>query len=119
MAARRSAEGATGPAPGGSVSLSEPLLDSTAAAALLSVRVSWVRDAARLGQLPCLRVGRHLRFTRPMLEAWLAGQLDGAPAGRARGPHPSRVTGAARSRAFRGRAADPALLAALERPNGR
>jgi hypothetical protein len=45
------------------VSLAEPLLDSAAAAALLNVRVSWVRDAARLGQLPCLRVGRHLRFT--------------------------------------------------------
>jgi len=45
-------------------SLAEPLLDSAAAAALLNVRVSWVRDAARLGRLPCLRVGRHLRFTR-------------------------------------------------------
>jgi hypothetical protein len=40
------------------VLLAEPLLDSAAAAALLNVRVSWVRDAARLGQLPCLRVGR-------------------------------------------------------------
>ena len=47
---------------GREVSLSEPLLDCVAAAALLNVRVSWVRDAARLGQLPCLRVGRHLRF---------------------------------------------------------
>jgi hypothetical protein len=39
------------------VSLDEPLLDCAAAAALLNVRVSWVRDAARLGHLPCLRVG--------------------------------------------------------------
>lgn len=31
------------------VSLSEPLLDCAAAAALLNVRVSWVRDATRLG----------------------------------------------------------------------
>jgi excisionase family DNA binding protein len=59
------------------VSLAEPLLDSAAAAALLNVRVSWVRDAARLGQLPCLRVGRHLRFTRVMLEEWLDGQFVG------------------------------------------
>lgn len=65
------------------VSLSEPLLDCAAAAALLNVRVSWVRDAARLGQLPCLRVGRHLRFTRAMLEDWLAEQA-GRPAGRHR-----------------------------------
>jgi len=53
------------------VSLDEPLLDCAAAAALLNVRVSWVRDAARLGHLPCVRVGRHLRFTRVMLEDWL------------------------------------------------
>ena len=57
------------------VALDEPLLDCAAAAALLNVRVSWVRDAARLGQLPCLRVGRHMRFTRTMLEDWLAGQF--------------------------------------------
>lgn len=56
------------PGDGEMVSLSEPLLDCVAAAALLNVRVSWVRDAARLGHLPCLRVGRHLRFTRAMLE---------------------------------------------------
>jgi hypothetical protein len=50
------------PVDGAAVSLDEPLLDCEAAAALLNVRVSWVRDAARLGQLPCLRVGRHLRW---------------------------------------------------------
>ena len=60
------------PGDGEVVSLSEPLLDCVAAAALLNVRVSWVRDAARLGHLPCLRVGRHLRFTRAMPEDWLA-----------------------------------------------
>jgi excisionase family DNA binding protein len=64
------------PADGAAVSLSEPLLDCEAAAALLNVRVSWVRDAARLGHLPCLRVGRHLRFTRVMLEGWLAEQVE-------------------------------------------
>src|SRR5271169_2767246 len=64
----------SGPADGAAVSLDEPLLDCVAAAALLNVRVSWVRDAARLGHLPCLRVGRHLRFTRAMLEDWLAAQ---------------------------------------------
>ena len=64
------------PADGAAVSLSEPLLDCEAAAVLLNVRVSWVRDAARLGHLPCLRVGRHLRFTRVMLEGWLAEQVE-------------------------------------------
>ena len=73
--------------------MSEPLLDCAAAAALLNVRVSWVRDATRLGQLPCLRVGRHLRFTRAMLEEWLAEQVAGAPAA---GPLPRGVPEAGR-----------------------
>lgn len=54
------------------LSLDEPLLDVDQAAALLNVRSSWVRDATRAGRLPCIRVGRHLRFTRPMLEQWAA-----------------------------------------------
>jgi excisionase family DNA binding protein len=54
------------------LSLEEPLLDVEQAAALLNVRPSWVRDATRAGRLPCIRVGRHLRFTRPMLEQWAA-----------------------------------------------
>lgn len=54
------------------LSLEEPLLDVEQAAALLNVRPSWVRDATRTQRLPCIRVGRHLRFTRPMLEEWAA-----------------------------------------------
>jgi excisionase family DNA binding protein len=54
------------------LSLDEPLLDAEQAAALLNVRPSWIRDATRAGRLPCIRVGRHLRFTRPMLERWAA-----------------------------------------------
>jgi excisionase family DNA binding protein len=61
------------------VSLAEPLLDCEAAASLLNVRVSWVREAARLGQVPHLRVGRHLRFSRGMLEDWIAEQLPDTP----------------------------------------
>ena len=54
------------------VSLSEPLLTAAEAAELLSVRPSWVYEAVRSGQLPCLKVGRHIRVTRPILEVWLA-----------------------------------------------
>lgn len=54
------------------LTLDEPLLDVEQAAALLNVRPSWVRDATRAQRLPCIRVGRHLRFTRPMLEQWAA-----------------------------------------------
>ena len=99
------------------VSLAEPLLDCAAAAALLNVRVSWVRDATRLGQLPCLRVGRHLRFTRPMLEEWLDGQLAGRPAERRAYPVPQGGAGReVRRVAFKPRT-EAALLASLaERP---
>lgn len=51
-----------------------PLLRPEEAASLLSVKTSWVYDAVRAGRVPCLRVGRHIRFTRPMLEDWLAEQ---------------------------------------------
>ena len=54
------------------LSLDEPLLDVEQAAALLAVRPSWIRDATRAGRLPCIRVGKHMRFTRPMLEDWAA-----------------------------------------------
>jgi len=54
--------------------LDAPLLRPDQVAVLLSVRRSWVYDAVKSGKLPCLRIGRHIRFTRPMLEAWLAKQ---------------------------------------------
>jgi len=57
-----------------SMSLDSPLLRPDQVAVLLSVRRSWVYDAVKNGKLPCLRVGRHIRFTRPMIEAWLAQQ---------------------------------------------
>ena len=52
-------------------SLDGPLLRPDQAASLLAVKTSWVYDAVRTGTLPCLRVGRHIRFTRGMLEEWL------------------------------------------------
>jgi len=45
-------------------------LRSEEAAELLSVKTSWIYEAVRTGKLPCLRVGRHIRFTRAMLEEW-------------------------------------------------
>jgi excisionase family DNA binding protein len=55
-------------------SLDEPLLTPAQAAKLLAVRPSWVYDAARTGQLPCVRVGRHVRFLRSDLERWVSSQ---------------------------------------------
>ena len=60
--------------PGGSRQLDGPLLRPEEAAELLAVKTSWIYDAVRGGRLPCLRVGRHVRFTRAMLEEWLQGR---------------------------------------------
>ncbi len=54
--------------------LDGPLLRPEQAAELLAVKPSWVYDAVRTGRLPCLRVGRHIRFTQTMLENWLTDQ---------------------------------------------
>jgi excisionase family DNA binding protein len=51
------------------------LLTPAEAAALLAVKPSWIYEAVRSGTLPCLRIGRHIRFTRPMLENWLRDRV--------------------------------------------
>jgi len=43
------------------------------------VKPNWIYEAVRAGRLPCLRLGRHIRFTRSMLE-----QLAGGESGRLR-----------------------------------
>lgn len=116
--AGRGASGVQGD--GGVVSLEEPLLDCVAAAALLNVRVSWVRDAARLGHLPCLRVGRHLRFTRVMLEDWLTGQFAVSSTPARAYPKPAAGPGGRSSRGAFRRSTQAALLASLaETPRSR
>jgi excisionase family DNA binding protein len=51
--------------------LDGPLLRPDEVAELLAVKTSWVYEAVRTGKLPCIRLGRHIRFTRGMLEEWL------------------------------------------------
>ncbi len=63
-------------------SLDEPLLDAQAAAGLLSVKPSWVYEAVRCGHLPHLRIGRHIRFLRTDLEAWVQERRTDASLGR-------------------------------------
>jgi hypothetical protein len=38
------------------------LLDAKALATALSLPVSWVREKARQGEIPCTRAGRYVRF---------------------------------------------------------
>ena len=44
--------------------LMEDLVDSTEAADILGMSVAALRKAVERGQIPCLRVGRRLRFRR-------------------------------------------------------
>jgi excisionase family DNA binding protein len=104
------------------LSLAEPLLNAPQAAELLNVRLSWVRDAAREGSLPCVRVGRHLRFTKAMLEDWLLDRFNDSSEPRSGGvTSPNNIAGASdgvsrSQRVFRPQT-DAALLACLsERP---
>jgi excisionase family DNA binding protein len=60
------------------VRLSEPLLDAEQAAALLNLPRSTLYELVRSGRLPVLRLGRHMRWTRAMLEDALAAQLNGS-----------------------------------------
>lgn len=61
----------------GREALSEPLLDASAAAELLSVRPSWIYEAVRAGRVPHVKVGRHIRFLRSDLESWVLTQRVG------------------------------------------
>jgi excisionase family DNA binding protein len=55
--------------------LDTPLLTPAEAAQLLAVKSSWIYEAVRSGSLPCLRICRHIRFTRTMLDEWLRGKV--------------------------------------------
>jgi excisionase family DNA binding protein len=56
--------------------LDQRLLTPAQAADLLAVKTSWIYEAVRTHRLPCLRLGKHIRFTRDMLETWLERQVD-------------------------------------------
>jgi excisionase family DNA binding protein len=52
----------------------EPLMSVQDVAEWLKVRPSWVFDHHGEGALPAIQVGRHLRFRREEVEAWLTSQ---------------------------------------------
>lgn len=54
------------------------LLTVTETAQLLTLRESTVRHYARRGVLPCVRIGRHLRFDERDLVAWVETLKGGA-----------------------------------------
>jgi excisionase family DNA binding protein len=59
----------------------EPLMDATAAGALLAVPKSWVLAEARAGRIPHTRLGHYVRFDRAALLAWRAQRACGPSTG--------------------------------------
>ena len=49
----------------------ERLLDAKEIAERLGVPESWVRESARLGAMPCVRLGRYVRFDLDDVERWI------------------------------------------------
>lgn len=65
------------------LTLDEPLLDASAVGVLLGVEpdtvLAWAnpRKTPAPDTMPCLRLSKRcVRWTRPMLEEWLASRLD-------------------------------------------
>ena len=51
--------------------MTERLLTAVEVADRLGVPTSWVRESARSGAIPCVRLGRYVRFELDQVEAWL------------------------------------------------
>jgi excisionase family DNA binding protein len=62
------------------------LLNAAEVAEMLAVSEGWVYEAARSGDLPCVRLGRHVRFRRPSVLAWVEEQETTSTARRRRPP---------------------------------
>jgi excisionase family DNA binding protein len=51
--------------------MSERLLNAAEVAELLAVPESWVREHTRNGSLPCIQLGRYIRYRREAILTWL------------------------------------------------
>ncbi len=55
-------------------STGDKLLVASEVAEILAVPVSWVRETTRAGYLPCVRLGRYVRYEKAAVLAWVADQ---------------------------------------------
>ena len=51
--------------------MTDRLLDAAEVADMLHVSERWVRDATRTGQLPCVPLGRQVRYRRETIIGWV------------------------------------------------
>ena len=56
------------------------LLTASEAAEFLRLRESTLRDYTRRGMVPCVRIGRHVRYVESDLLGWLDGLKGGVDA---------------------------------------
>lgn len=59
------------PIPERGTPVTDRLLDAREVADRLGVPRSWVLESARSGAMPCVRLGRYVRFDLADVEAWL------------------------------------------------
>lgn len=52
----------------------DELLDAAAMAARLAIQPSWLLDMARQGRVPCVRLGKYVRFRPADVFAWSESQ---------------------------------------------
>ena len=57
--------------------MTERLLDAKELAARWNVPETWVREATRAGKIPCVRLGRYVRYRADRCDEWLEEQERG------------------------------------------
>ncbi len=59
--------------------MTDRLLTASEVAEMLAVPERWIRDASREGRIPCVRLGRYVRFRRETVLAWIESRevVDG------------------------------------------
>jgi excisionase family DNA binding protein len=67
------------------------LVDAAAVAERLGVPVTWVRESARSGALPHVKLGRWVRFDMADVDAWLESCKRGGRPITFRGQSPRKV----------------------------
>jgi excisionase family DNA binding protein len=59
------------PLPTGAQGSQAPLLHAEDVAMILGVTKGWIYAEVRAGRIPCVRLGRYVRFRRESIEGWL------------------------------------------------
>lgn len=66
--------------------MSDKLMTADEVAEMLSVPTRWVREHTRSGLLPCVRLGRYVRYRGDAVDEWVAAQESGGAAWRKHKP---------------------------------